>query len=92
MGFPEGHEMSFLGVYMTQGSETPIGSLKDRATTLLAGVDGVQRIGFGWGDDGGQLLRVDVAPGTDRATVARKLRPLETEIAIREVSGRIFRD
>jgi len=81
--------MSFC-TSLTPGPQTAL--LKERAKTLLVDVEGVQRIGFGWGDNGDQLLRVDVTPGTDRASVEKRLEPLKTEVAIREVSGRIFRE
>ena len=80
-----------MSIFSSQMAAAPI-SLKDRAAALLAGVDGVRGIGFSWDDNGDQRLRVDIAPGTDRGYVEKRLKPLETEVAIREVSGRILRN
>lgn len=73
-------------------SPTQVASLKQDAARLLADVKGVRSIGMAWDDAGAQVLRVDVSQGADRELVEARLQNLATGVAVREVSGRVFRD
>jgi hypothetical protein len=67
-------------------------SLKRQAKDLLAGVDGVQSIGFSRDGAGKLVLQIDVAPNSDRTRVRQRLDPLDTRIKVREVSGTVRGD
>jgi hypothetical protein len=67
-------------------------SLKQRAKELLAGIPGIQGIGFGWDNSGNSILQIDLASNTDRAAIEQKLLPLDTSVRFRVVQGTIKRN
>ena len=66
--------------------------VKHQARELLAGVEGVQGIGFGWDRAGNRVLQVDISPRSDYAGVQQRLSGLDMPVRVRQVSGTLKRE